>query len=144
MSESEVINIVPLGQYKVNNIVLPYPKSAQVSIMSLQGESSRNLNGYMVFDIIRPIMYKVSLTFPVMEAEQVKLVTSAFAGKTTFNFTFLNNLTNEWHTIKAYCGDIVTAPKILKYKIEKIPNTEPVKYRYVPLYEELTVNVIEV
>lgn len=96
--------------FYINGEPLPFPKRGVTPTVTTVVDSGRNLNATVVGQRIGRDQYKMdSIEFPYLTAEEWKRVLQLVSGF-RFNFKFVDPVTNNWKTIKAYCGDRTAEP----------------------------------
>lgn len=94
----------------INGEPLPFPKRGVSTVVTTVVDSGRNLNAAVVGQRIGRDQYKIDgVEFPMLTAEEWKRVLQLVSGF-RFNLKFLDPVTNDWKTIKAYCGDRTAEP----------------------------------
>jgi hypothetical protein len=83
---------------------LPEPSAYSASTSTLV-DSARNVNGYVIWSVVRNDVAKVELSWRYLTAEQWANILSLFSRSFYNSVTFFNQATAKYETRQMYVGD---------------------------------------
>ncbi len=98
---------------KIDGIDLPSPSSYSFTEADLVENSTRNAKGFASWDMVRPNLGNLSLTWENADAPKLRSITAALRGKKQFACTFFNPYTGQTETRSFYAGD--RANELVRY-----------------------------
>lgn len=89
--------------YKVNGVAMPTPKSFNVNISDLDGESNRNANGELIRDRIAT-KRKLEIEYQPLDPDEISLILKAIS-PVFINVEYPDPQEGEFITKTMYAGD---------------------------------------
>lgn len=113
---------------KINGVEVPYPKRGLTPTVTTVVDAGRNLNGVVVGQRIGRDQYKLdNLEWPYLSAEEWSRILQLIKGF-YFDCTFPDPVTNNWITLRMYCGDRTAEPYWIKRDAQGNPIGKPSHY----------------
>lgn len=113
----------------INTTELPTPSAFEVTIQDFDSsESNRNSQGQLFRDRIC-VKYKLSVTWRVLDAEQMSMILNAIS-PIFFNVTFFDPKLNDYRTTTMYTGD-------------RTPTLYTFREDGTVIYDDFTISLIE-